>query len=485
MSREIFELIDAGDFDRALNDCSLALKRDPEKMAYLEALAYWFMKREGHAVAYHLLKYVYSKLGPLPETLNNLGMNAMSLASSSGDDKYLNEAEQLIRKGIGRLKSSHSATTHASLYENLALISLNSGEIKDGEKFALEAIKHNPQSWGALETLAYAQLSQANWAEGFVNYEYALGSKYRKPKPANNEPYWQGQEGTIYLRAEQGIGDVISYASVLPDAMKHNTITLECDERLGGLFKRSFPDLEIHATRFQKNPAWLEGRTFDYHALIGSLCAYYRKKDEDFPRTAFLKTDPERVLQWKALLDTLPGKKVGIAWTGGLLNTFQRRRSHSLEAWLPILKTPGITWVSLEYKDRTEEIEAFEKKHGIKIHVWPRATINCDYDETAALIQNLECVVSTTTATVHLCGAIGKECHVIVPKKTRWFYQSTDQKHRWYDSLILYRQADKWPIERIAQVLRAKAPGTGEEKRPYYLPDPTATEQRALAESLA
>lgn len=477
-SREIFALVDQGEYDLALEKCNLALKRNPDQLAYLEALSYWFMKREGHAVAYHLLKYVYSRLGPMPETLNNLGMNAMSLASSSGDDKYLNEAEQLIRKGISKLKSSHSNTTRSSLYENLALISLNSGDIKAGEGAAKEALKHNPESWGALETLAYAQLSQGNWAEGFVNYEYALGSKYRKPKPANDEPYWQGEPGSIYIRAEQGIGDVISYASVLPDAMKHNKITFECDERLGGLFKRSFPGLEIHATRFQKRPAWLEGRTFDYHALIGSLCPYYRKKDEDFPRKAFLVPDPERVLQWKTLLDSMPGKKIGIAWTGGLLNTFQRRRSYTLEDWLPILKTPGVTWVSLEYKDKTEEIEAFEKKHGIKIHHWHRATVNCDYDETAALVTALDSVVSTTTATVHLCGALGKDCHVIVPKKTRWFYQSNNEKHRWYDSLTLYRQD---PIQSVAKVIKGKAGGWGKDERKNDLPDSAGAESVSLA----
>jgi tetratricopeptide (TPR) repeat protein len=478
----IFEAINEGNHKHAFNEIYTALKKDPDRMALLEALAYGFMKIEQYPVAYHLLKYVYSRIGPAPETLNNLGMNAMSLASSSGDDKYLNEAEGIFKRGIGSIKKSHAPEVKAKLLENLALVSLHQNEAKIAEKLSREALE-SFESNGAHEFLAYSLLSQGRWEEGFIHYEFALGSKFRNPKPANGEPYWNGQPGSLYIRCEQGIGDSISYASVLNDAKKHNKITLECDERLGGLFKRSFPDIEIHATRFEEDPKWLKGREFDYHALIGSLCPYYRKKDEDFPRTAFLVPDPERVLQWKALLDTKPGLKVGIAWTGGLSNTFKRRRSHQLEAWLPILKTPGITWVSLEYNDCSEEIKMFHVKHGINIEYYPRATGKVDYDETAALVSSLDCVVSTTTATVHLCGALGKECHVIVPRKTRWFYVSDSQKHRWYDSLTLWRQQDKWPFERIAQVLKGKVGRSGVQECANDLSHAKRTESVPVAES--
>jgi ADP-heptose:LPS heptosyltransferase len=258
----------------------------------------------------------------------------------------------------------------------------------------------------------------------------------------------------VFVQGEQGIGDEITYASVLPDAAKHNEIAYECDHRLEGLMRRSLPGVEVHGTRFNLDKSWRETRQFDAVCLSGSLCMEYRRSDEDFPRKGFLIPDPERTLQWKTLLDTLPGRKIGIAWTGGKDNTFKSRRSFSLEGLLPILKTPGVTWVSLQYKDPTKEIAEFEAKHGIKIHHWKRATENCDYDETAALVSELECVVSVTTAIVHLCGALGKKCHVLVPAKSRWFYQSDDSRHRWYDSLSLYRQSDKWPVEKVAEALK-------------------------------
>lgn len=180
-----------------------------------------------------------------------------------------------------------------------------------------------------------------------------------------------------------------------------------------GLFRRSFPEIEIYGTRNNPDKHWKDWRTIDYSCLIGSLAYHYRNKDTDFPGKPYLVADPERVTQWKSLLNTLPGQKVGIAWTGGMKNTFSHRRSMTLEEMLPILKTPGVTWVSLQYKDPTAEIRAFERQYGIKIHHWKRAAESADYDDMAALMKSLDCVVSVQTAGVHLAGALGVKCFVL------------------------------------------------------------------------
>jgi ADP-heptose:LPS heptosyltransferase len=239
---------------------------------------------------------------------------------------------------------------------------------------------------------------------------------------------------------------------VLIDAARDHKIIYECDSRLEGLMRRSLP-VEVHGTRFSGSR--VDPEDVGAAALTGSLFMQYRRKDEDFPRKGFLKPDPERQAQWRVLLDQLPGKKVGIAWTGGLDNTFKHRRSFDLEHLLPILKTPGISWVSLQYNDPSADIASFKAKHGIGIKHWARAVEKgVDYDETAALVSELDLVISTTTAMVHLCGALGKKCLVLVPKRNRWWYSSDSNQHRWYDSLTLYTQADKWPVEKLAEDLR-------------------------------
>jgi tetratricopeptide (TPR) repeat protein len=438
-------LLNSGDLKGAMRLVDAGLNKDPDDMAALMMAACIDAREQRWGRSYNLMKRVVEKGPPYPEALNNLGMAASSLASMTGKDRYLDEAEAALRKAYRK----HPI---AEVCANLALIMLHKVRLQESEKLCLECLKLDPGNVSARETLGYTYLHQAKWVEGFGNYEFTLGGKYRKiPKGK----YWEkGERGKrLFVRGEQGIGDEITYASVLPEASKDNDITYECDRRLEGLMRRSLPGVEVNGARFDEvKPEYPE---FDSVALTGSLCMEYRQEDEDFPRTGFLVADPERRLQWRTLLDTLPGKKVGIAWTGGLDNTFKYRRSFDLESLLPILRVPGITWVSLQYNDPSSELEAFAERHGVDIKHWKRAVEKgVDYDETAALVSELDCVVSVTTAMVHLCGALGKKCFVLVPKKARWFYSSPDTKHRWYDSLELFRQEDKWPIERVAERLK-------------------------------
>lgn len=438
-------LLQAGNHEEAGAVLHIALNFDPNNSMALWNLAYSYMKAERWGLAYNLLKRAKEVDPGNPGIWCNLAATALSMASPTQDDKMMDEAEHLLTKAIRKAGDKPPPLNH------LALIAVNRGEPERAVQFCERSLKLDPDQRDCRETLGYALLSMGNWREGFKNYDYSIGAaKVRMPKPFAQEPLWEGQKGRLFLRGEQGIGDEISYASVIPDAAKDNEVTYECDKRLEGLMRRSLPGVTVYGTRFQPSRYW--SGEFDYHALTGMLCSKYRSNGE-FPRKAFLVADPERRLQWRALLDTLPGKKVGIAWAGGLPNTFSGRRSFALERLLPLLKIPGITWVSLQYKDAAKDIEFVETR--VKIHHWERAVgKEVDYDETAALVAELDCVVSICTAVVHLCGALGKKCLVLVPNKPRWFYGREGKEHAWYESLELYRQTDKWPIERVQQRLK-------------------------------
>lgn len=446
VAEEAQALIEKNDLKGAMRVINAGLNKDPSDMAALMMAGAVVSREQCWGMAYNLLHRVRDNSPPFVEVLNNLGMCASSLASSSGKEKYLDEAEKWLRKAYTKKRLPETGA-------NLALLMVQMNRIQEAEHFALEALEQDPGSVGARESLGYARLHKGDWHSGFGNYEFTLGGKYRTlPKGK----YWEvgDRAKRLLVIGEQGIGDEMTYASVIPDAAKHHKITFECDHRLAGLMARSLDGVNVVGTRFAEKRE--DTANYDCSALVGSLCMEYRQKDGDFPRGKWLKADPERKLQWRALLDTLPGKKVGIAWTGGLDNTFRSRRSFSLESLLPILKTPGITWVSLQYNDPTEDIRELKEKHGIEIKHWKRAVEKgCDYDDTAALVDELDAVVSITTAVVHLCGGLGKMCYVLVPKRCRWFYASDSEKHRWYDALVLFRQQDKWPVERLADRIKA------------------------------
>jgi ADP-heptose:LPS heptosyltransferase len=181
-------------------------------------------------------------------------------------------------------------------------------------------------------------------------------------------------------------------------------------------------------------------------------------KDSDFSGIPYLKACPERKSQWKAELSKLGNrKKVGIAWNGGLKDTFKERRSLDLEQLLPIL-SQDCTFISLEYKN-PHELADFEQEHGIKIHHFPEATESRDYDDTAALVDELDLVISVQTAVVHLAGALGKPCWTLTPNKPNWRYATP--RFMWSESVELFRQGKAWdePIKSIVERLHAYCSG--------------------------
>lgn len=358
--------------------------------------------------------------------LNNLALCAMGVPNRN------EEAERHVRKAL-KIDPKNAAAMN-----NLALLCVNECRPEDAIAWADKSLAIKADQRETRETRGYACLMLGRWKEGWAGYETMIGGAYRKPKPVGDEPYWKGETGIrLLVRGEQGIGDEISFASMLADASKENHILLECDKRLEGLFRRSFPKLIVEGSRFEKQRGWTA--EVDAHCLMGSLANKYRTSNESFPGTPYLVADPERRDQWRLLLDRLPGKKIGIAWTGGMPNTFKDRRSARLEDFLPLLKTPGVSWVSLQYKDPREEIDALKKKHGITVHHWARATEAPDYDETAALVSELDLVITVTTAVVDLCGAMGKPCWVMVPAKPHWRYGLQGERKVWYGSVKLYR----------------------------------------------
>ena len=435
-------LIEAGEYDEGLTICNTELNQDFSNAIALFLMGYCFLRAERFGLAYTCFERV-AKLTNRPEAWNNMGM-------CHQETWNLDDAERCFRQSL-KLEPENTAALN-----NMALINVNRCKPEEALQWASKALQLDPEMVDAKDNKALACLMLKQWEEGWQNYEAALGyHKQRQHRVYGEAKDWNGTKGqTLVVYGEQGLGDEIAFASCIPDAIRDNRkVFIDCDQRLEGLFKRSFPEAEIHGTRFA-SPEWLEAG-IDAQAAMGSLPQFYRNRDEDFPGSAYLVPDPERRIQWKALLDTYRKPAIGIAWTGGLLSTGKKKRSLSLEDFAPILKAIPATWVSLQYRDGREEIKAFEDKHGIRIHDWPRATQTKDYDDTAALVAELDLVISVTTAVVHLSGAIGKECWCLAPSKPRWFY-GLEGELPWYKSVKMFRQKAEWPINDIVKLLQLR-----------------------------
>jgi hypothetical protein len=436
-----------GLLEDALKVANRVLDEDPNHPVAIALVGEILVRTERAGLAYQLLQRALSLRG-FYEARHNLAAACVQL-------RRLDEAKALLHENR-RLRPNDEQTLAV-----LAVIAVHEGQPEVAVEFGEKSLAMNPNQPDVHESVGYAYLMMGDFKRGFAGYERFVGkSKYRPIEPPHPLcPYWQGEEEIdLCMRGEQGIGDEIYFASVIPEIIpRMKSVTLDTHYKLEGLFKRSFPGIEVYPTRMDKpdNKDWRMGRKWDAHCLLGSLPYHRRQKPEDFPGTPYLVADPERRLQWRTLLDRLPGKrKIGIAWSGGLANTWKERRSLQLEALLPILRTPDISWVSLQYQDPTEEIEAFTEKHGIEVKHWKRAVEAEDYEETASLVAELDLVITVTTTVAHLAGALGKECWVLVPSIPPWFFLREGKKLPWYKSVEIFRQTgNDWPLAEIAERL--------------------------------
>lgn len=344
---------------------------------------------------------------------------------------------------------------NADIQNNLATLYVNEGRPEKALQYLEEALRLEPAHAQARWNRALAWLELGDYAKGFPEYDAGFDAKVRSDRSYSNAPIprWDGTPGKrLIVFGEQGIGDEIMFASMLPDLLRDcPDIVLECHRNLHVLFAASFPNLDIYPTREDPLITWpLNGDgspryQFDARVAMGSLGRYYRKTLDDFPGVPYLKPSGQSEAKWAARLNELGGKpKIGISWIGGHKRTRMEVRSLELAAWKPIFEAAGdrVDWISLQYTPAEHEIEAFKADTGITVHHWPEAVYTHTYDETAGLVSNLDLVISVCTSVIHLSGAIGVPCWVMTPSRPAWRYRLDLDYMPWYGrNNTLFRQA--------------------------------------------
>lgn len=330
-----------------------------------------------------------------------------------------------------------------------------------------EAIAVRPDDPAARYWRSFIRLLNGDFAGGWPDFEQRLryepfaatSGAVRNFRPALTTPAaprdLAGKK--VLLLAEQGIGDEVMFASLIPELVRDaGAVTCACDRRLVRLFSRAFPSV-----RFLGVPG-AEVRRADYDLLIamGSLAGLYRKRLEDFPGTPYLAPRPEVREAWAARLGPRDGRlRVGLSWRGGIQGTRASFRSLPLAELAPILDLPGCEFVSLQYGEVAEEVAAVNAGRANPVRLFPAADI-ADFEDLAALVLSLDVVVSVQTALVHLCGAVGQDCLTLVPYNPEWRYTLKADVMPWYRSVSLFRQAEqgRWEpvVQRVAERLRER-----------------------------
>lgn len=362
----------------------------------------------------------------------------------------IKKARQYFDESIKEEPSPESLANYSGLL-------IESGQGEKCIKMCEQAIQEKPELPVAHWNLALCLLSDGIWGRGWDEHEWGLKAKgVREDRAVLNVPIWDGRSsGTVLVYGEQGMGDEIMFVSMLPDLLKTNKVIFECYPRLETLFKRSFPGVTFYGTRESRSVEWAHKHKIDYRIPVGSLGQFYRRSSESFPGIHYL--DAEAAPKGDKF-------RVGVSWKGGGAKMGRiLKRSIPLSWWKPILSTPNVEFVSLQYGQGKEEELGVVRALGYDVKSLPEVD-EFDYYETARLVKSCDLVISICTSIVHLAGALGVPCWVMTPKYPAWRYQNSGRMP-WYRSVRLYRSPDTemngWPpvIARIGLDLDEKVNG--------------------------
>jgi hypothetical protein len=247
------------------------------------------------------------------------------------------------------------------------------------------------------------------------------------------------------LWAEQGVGDEILYAGLLPAALNPSSkVTLSADLRLHSIFKRSFPGVALIDRKRTASEIFDGG--FDAQAPIGDLGHLLRVDADQIQRSRqpYLVPDVERVSQLRADLP-FPAEKLvcGIAWRSAN-QKFGAEKSVHLTELEPLFANADLSFVNLQYGDVSAEIRQASDLLKTEIHQVQGLDVFNDIDGLLALIEACDLVITTSNLTAHLAGSLGKRGCVIVPfaKGRIWYWHLSDTFSLWYPSLRVFYQQD-------------------------------------------
>lgn len=324
------------------------------------------------------------------------------------------------------------------------------------------AIELNPDFAVAHFNRGVALLTLGDYAAGWPEYEWRwetpamAGSVRRFPVPQ-----WDGGDirgRTILLHAEQGLGDAIQFVRYVPwVASKGACVVVECPRVLHGLFS-GMDGLARLIDRTQSG-ADVTRSGFDFHLPLMSLPGLHGTTAHRMPGSVpYLAANPDLRETWGQALEGCGATfKVGLVWQGNPDHQRDRFRSVPLQMLSPVFDVPGVAWISLQ-KDSYPCMN--DGVPDALVPLVPRSRSGSgigDFADTAAIIENLDIVISIDTSVAHLAGALGKPVWVMLPIDPDWRWLLDRDDSPWYPTMRLFRQSSPgaWGdvIERLKESL--------------------------------
>jgi hypothetical protein len=245
-------------------------------------------------------------------------------------------------------------------------------------------------------------------------------------------PVWTGDDlrgRRLLVTHEQGYGDAIQMARYLPFLRaRASRLALECAPASLELLRHA-PGVDDVLALYA--PVNIEN--YDAYVRMMLLPRMLGVGPEVIGTTPYLQADPQRITTWRARLGVDGDLRVGIAWAGNARHVFDFRRSMPLELLSPLSDVRGVRWFSLVTGERADE----------SVPGWNVEPIGCDFADladAAAVIAQLDLVITVDTAAAHLAGALGRPVWTMLPRRPDWRWAGNGDATPWYPTMRLFRE---------------------------------------------
>lgn len=412
------------DLNQAYRLCDNLLAANPDNAYAHKLMGAIYYKDKKYGVALSFFRYAVSISPKEQDAWNMLGVTLRAIGKMEAAAKAFNRAIEI--------------NPNWEVYSNMSSLYVNAGNPEKGIYWADRALAlHNTPH--ARHHKAMALLEMGKLREGFALYNARLELPEFNHREYGDIPHWNGNKvKCLAIHGEQGLGDEILFLTWLEQLYdKAERIVIECAKRLVPLLKYSFREKKNIAI-YGEHSELMKHEKPDAYIAMGSLPSLdpiirpntYLECGKEYPRTST--------------------PRIGISWRGGTTQTHSYLRNTTASSWkgmVDALKAAGADVISLQYGDQMDAEAA--KELGIPHD----AESIGDIDTLAAMIDSCDLVISVCNTTIHMAGALGVPCWVLVPSKPAWRYLTKGDSVPWYESVKLYRQ-DQIKINQLMKELK-------------------------------
>ena len=404
-------------FELAIEDYDNAIKRNPKftEAYYNKANCYKEQNNWAEAV-----KWFQKALECNPKyfhALNNMGLCYQNLQMF---DKALECNERAVK----------IEPNNFAIYNNMGFTIHVLMRTKESIACFKKSIELNPNQTDSKFNIGFVYLLTGDFENGWAGHEERWNNKYRPSRLPN---LWKGEDvkgKRVYIMHEQGLGDTFQFIRYAKHLKRDGAIVIAGVKPEAANLIKSMPEIDEINTDTKFVPH------YDYQVPMMSLPYVYKTRVDNIPYEPYFFAEPQKVQEFSRKMEPKTRLRVGLVWSGGFradqpeIWAVNQRRNIPLEK-LACIRDLNVEFYTLQLGAQDKWPEMIDLMGDVK-----------DFSDTAAIIQNLDLLITVDTSTAHVAGAMGKEVWLLNRFDTCWRWLETGSKTDWYPSFTIYRQKE-------------------------------------------